>query len=328
MREKRIFFGTKQLSLTLAFAVLTGFGGGRESQAASVSQGPASTTVTDLFPAGGRVAGLGKIMAIDNTNWTVPAQVNFTDPVFPIAPDLHNIYGSSFNTAAQALAALDGSEVVTIDAAGELVAAYIFADNYFELYINGVPVGKDAVPFTSFNSHLVRFRVQRPFTVAMKLVDWEENLGLGSESNRGFAFHAGDGGMVAVFKDAAGATIATTDSDWKAQTFYTAPIKTLGCLIEANNIRDSSACDESGSNDGSAYYAYHWAINAQWFAPAYDDSAWPAAAVFTNEMIGVGNKPSYTNFTATFDDPVADARFIWSANVVLDNLVLVRYTVN
>jgi hypothetical protein len=33
------------------------------------------------------------------------------------------------------------------------------------------------------------------------------------------------------------------------------------------------------------------------------------------------------NFTDIFDDPKADADFIWSSNLILDNLVLLRQTV-
>jgi hypothetical protein len=43
--------------------------------------------------------------------------------------------------------------------------------------------------------------------------------------------------------------------------------------------------------------------------------------------IGVDNKVAYTNFTDIFDNSSADAQFIWSTNVVLDNTVIVRYTV-
>lgn len=33
------------------------------------------------------------------------------------------------------------------------------------------------------------------------------------------------------------------------------------------------------------------------------------------------------NFRDVFDDPAVDADFIWSSNLVLDNLVLMRRTV-
>ena len=182
---------------------------------------------------------------------------------------MHRIYtilvpGWNINQQTDALAALDGSDIVEIDADGEVITAFVFADNYFEMYINGIPVGKDNVPFTEFNSNIVRFKVKRPFTIAMKLVDWEENSGLGSESNRGKAFHPGDGGMVAVFKDAKNKIIATTNSNWKAQTFYTAPLKDLSCASEKGTLRLSENCNTDDSDDGTSYYALHWKIPSDW----------------------------------------------------------------
>ena len=61
--------------------------------------------------------------------------------------------------------------------------------------------------------------------------------------------------------------------------------------------------------------------------PTFDDSLWPAANEYTNSTIGVNNKPAYTNFTNIFDDPISDAQFIWSTNIILDNEVVVRYNV-
>lgn len=296
----------------------------------SVSQGVAATSVSNLIDcSGGRVAGIGAITSIDGTSWVVPAEVNYTDGSFPFASDLHNpCNGNNYANIEQALAVLDGSDIIEVDADGEVVTAYIFADNYFELYINGVPVGKDNVPFTQFNSDLVRFKVNRPFTIAMKLVDWEENLGLGSEDNRGFAYHPGDGGMVSVFVDASDEVIAITDNSWKAQTFYTAPIKNLSCLSESGSLRQSDTCDSDGTDDGASLYAVHWAVPSDWMTSEFDDSEWPSATTYSNEDIGVDNKSAYTNFTDTFDNPANDAQFIWSTNVVLDNEVLVRTTVN
>ncbi|WP_413691571.1 hypothetical protein [Psychromonas sp. KJ10-2] len=80
-------------------------------------------------------------------------------------------------------------QIIEIDADGEVVTAYIFADNYFEMYINGIAVGKDPVPFTKFNSNIVQFKVKKPFDIAILAVDWEENLGTGTESNRGASAH-------------------------------------------------------------------------------------------------------------------------------------------
>ena len=294
----------------------------------SVSQGQAVTTVDNLLNCG-RVAGLGTITDVDGKAWAVPAEVHYADAGFPFASELNNpCSGANYQNANEALAQLDGSDIIVIDEAGEVITGYIFADNYFELYINGVPVGKDNVPFTEFNSDLVRFKVSFPFTIAMKLVDWEEHLGLGSEDNRGVSYHPGDGGMVAVFKDAQGQVVAKTDATWKAQTFYTAPVKDLACLTEVGNQRLSANCDEMGTNDGTSYYAVHWEVPANWTSAAFDDGDWPAATTYTNAAIGVDNKAAYTNFTDIFDDPAADAEFIWSTNVVLDNEVIVRTAVS
>ncbi|MDN3667272.1 hypothetical protein ACFFU1_06455 [Algibacter miyuki] len=297
---------------------------------ASVSQGSATVVTQNIFECDrGRKAPIGTSTATDGSKWTVPAEANFTNETFPFASDLFNPCTKvEYASTDEALAALDGKDIIEVDADGEIITAYVFADNYFEMYINGVPVGKDNVPFTQFNSNIVRFKVNTPFTIAMKLVDWEENSGLGSEANRGQAFHPGDGGMVAVFKNAEGDIIATTDSNWKAQTFYTAPLKDLSCASEEGALRLSKTCSTEDSNDGTSYFALHWKIPSNWQSADFDDNEWPNATEFSNKTIGVDNKPAYTNFIDVFDNSQADAQFIWSTNVILDNEVIVRYTVN
>ncbi len=101
----------------------------------------------------------------------------------------------------------------------------------------------------------------------------------------------------------------------------------MSCPTENGTTRSSDACDTKGTNDGTSYYGLHWALDADWETEGFDDDAWPSATTYTNGEIGVDNKTSYTNFTNIFDDSSNDATFIWSTNVILDNLVLVRYTV-
>ena len=300
---------------------------GEYSGTGSVTNGLATTTTENLYTKGTRVAGIGSITATNNSVWTVPAEVNYTNTAFPTASDLYNPDGNKFENSAAALAAFDASKIIEIDPTGEVITGYIFADNYFELYINGVAVGKDAIPFTDFNSHIVKFKVSKPFTIAMKLVDWEERLGLGCETNGGKNYHLGDGGMVAVFKDAAGNIVCKTNGDWKAQTFYIAPIKDLTCVKEEGTTRNSSKCSTTDVSDGSGFAALHWKVPTDWMSATFDDSAWPNATTYTNSNIGVDNKKAYTNFTDIFDDATNDAEFIWSTNVILDNEVIVRKTV-
>ncbi|MBL7831454.1 MAG: T9SS type A sorting domain-containing protein [Saprospiraceae bacterium] len=296
----------------------------------SVSQGLATTTIANLYNCqNGRIASVGTIKAKDNTVWTMPAEVNFNNSVFPFASDLNNpCTGANYPNAAAALAALDGSDIITIDTSGEVFTAFVFADNYFEMYINGVAVGKDDVPYTQFNSNIVRFKVKKPFTIAILLVDWEEHLGLGSENSGGFQYHDGDGGLVAVFKNSKNEIIATTGNEWKAQTFYTSPVTDLTCPTEMGTKRLSKNCSTEDSNNGLSYYALHWEKPYNWMEASFDDSSWPAADTYTNATVGVNNKPAYTNFTDIFDAPDDDAEFIWSSNLILDNEVVVRYKVS
>ena len=294
------------------------------SGTASITQGKATTTTSNLFTAGMRLAGLGTITSKDAKIWTVPAEVNFTNSSFPFASDLYNSYvsGHSYSTASSATAALNGTDVITIDSTGEIYTAYVFCDNYFEMYVNGTPVGKDAIPYTDFNASIIRFKAKKPFTIAVKCVDWEENLGLGTEMQGSTANHIGDGGFVAVIKNGAGTIETTTNNTWKAQTYYISPISDLSCLVESGNYRYSNTCSTSTASTTS--YGAHWSLPANWFNTSFDDTSWPSATTFTNETVGVIGKPSYTNFADIFDNSSNNASFIWSTNLLLDNLVLIR----
>lgn len=275
---------------------------------------------------GWRITAQGEITASDGSRWIVPAEVAFK--AGPKASDLYNDCTGFMPDSAGALD-LNTVPVAEIDQAGEVITAYIFGDNYYEIYVNGTLVAVDAVPYWPFNPGVVRFRVRRPFTVAFKLVDWEENLGIGSELMRGVPFHLGDGGLAAVFRDAAGQAIAVTDGSWRAQTYYIAPLLDPGCLAITGETRLSDRCKIAGVEDGADVYAAHWGVPANWAAADFDDSLWQVATVYSNETIGGSlNRPAYENFTDIFDAPDADAEFIWSSNLLLDNLVLVRRVID
>ncbi|MGL6209413.1 MAG: hypothetical protein ACRC14_06240 [Paracoccaceae bacterium] len=269
---------------------------------------------------GSRVSAVGEIASDDGTVWTVPAATSFATA--PKAMDLFNECGG---VELGGLSDLDLADVPVLQAGGsEEFTMFVFADNYFELFVNGALLAVDPVPFTPFNSNVVRFRADRPVTIAVMAVDWEENLGLGSERGRGADYQPGDGGVVAQVRDAAGAPVLITDQSWKVQTFYTGPLKDRACLVVDGAMRDSSACDAAGSNDATGYSMAHWAIPQGWASSAFDDSGWPAARVYSNETVGVDGKDGFTSFTDVFDAEGADAEFIWSSNLLLDNLVLMR----
>jgi Protein of unknown function (DUF1566)/Abnormal spindle-like microcephaly-assoc'd, ASPM-SPD-2-Hydin/YHYH protein len=290
----------------------------RSVATSSISQGRATTTTTNLLPAGQRVAGVGSITATDGTVWTVPAATQFTTATkaADLYNDVTNVKPANIAAAATAIASVP---TVVVDADGEVITGYIFADNYFELYVNGTLIAVDPVPYTPFNSCVVKFKAKRPITYAIKLVDWEENLGLGTELNGGNAYYPGDGGLMASFSDG-----TVTNGNWKAQTFNIAPLDNPALVTDlSNGTHDSSAVSTTHTLTETAY-ALHYAVPSNWFSKTFTDSVWPAATTYTEAVVGVGNKPAYTNFPAQFG--TSGAQFIWSSNLVLDNEVIVRYT--
>lgn len=289
-------------------------GGGSSSH---LTQGLATQTTANLLAGcpGSRVSAVGSITSSDGSSFVVPAET-----AFQTGTKASDLYNDCTGFRPGGISGVDVSQVPIkeIDAGGDVVTGYIFADNYFELYVNGTLVGVDPVPYTPFNSNVVRFRAKKPYTYAIKLVDWEENLGVGTENNNGNPYHAGDGGFIAVFSDG-----TATDATWKAQTFYIAPLTSPN---EVQDLADGTHSTASASDQPScaaSCYAMHYDVPADWAARNFDDSGWPAAVVYSQQTVGVDNKPAFTNFAAQF----APGQFVWSSNLVLDNLVLLRKTV-
>lgn len=284
----------------------------------SITQGAGTITTNDLMQScpSNHITPLGKITSTDNKQWVVPAETNFLT-----ANKLSDLYNSCNNIIPNSMTNVDITSVpiTTVDENGEIITGYIFADNYFELYINGVLIGVDAIPFTPFNSSIVRFKVSRPYTIAVKLVDWEENLGLGSEiQSPTKLFHPGDGGFIAQFSDG-----IVTDSSWKAQSFYIAPIEDLNSVQELANGTHSTTTATVTPSCNANCYGIHYEVPSQWISSDFNDSNWPNAKLYAASQ--VTNQPAYTNFANTAWDK---ANFIWSSNLILDNLVLARKTVS
>jgi hypothetical protein len=293
-----------------------------------VTQGLGRTTTEDLIPCANPAPGMnlrknpvGEITAKDGTKLTVPAATNYAK-----APKLPDLYNECTKVTPKSLAEvdLDKLPIVEIDKDGEVVTGFLVGDNYFELYINGKLVGVDATPYTPFNSHVVRFRVKRPYTIAVLAQDWEDKLGLGMEIFKGNPWYSGDGGFVARFSDG-----TVTDSTWKAQSFYISPLVSPDDVVEYGNIHDTShlggrihprarlpTCKEQ-------CFAVHYPIPDGWMAPGFDDSGWPRAFEYLDQEVGIMGLPGYFRYPQAF----IGARWIWTINLVFDNTVLLRKTV-
>jgi hypothetical protein len=290
----------------------------------SVSQGLGRTIVANMFECPGgslvRPAGFGMVVSSDGMTWTVPAAHEFQKG--PRAPDLYNEC-AKVTPASLSDVRVDDVPIVTVDSDGEVITGYLIADNYFELYINGKLVGVDSIPFTPFNSSIVRFKAKRPITYAIKLIDWEEHLGLGTERGR-TPYHAGDAGFLARFSDG-----TITDSTWKAQSFYIAPLTSPDQVVEKGNVRDTPTLKRTYPDALNSVqcenrcFAVHYPQPKDWNAKAFDDKNWPAASEFTLEEMGTPRLKAYTNFRDAF----GNAKVIWSNNLVFDNVVLARKVV-
>ncbi len=171
---------------------------------------------------------------------------------------------------------------------------------------------------TPFNSSVVRFKARYPMTYAIMGIDWETHLGLGMEYA---TWNIGDAGLIAYFSDGNG-----THADWKAETFYIAPLDNPSCVRVTPAGRDSTFCHQGvrptcAEKERTSCKALRFPIPMDWTSPRFSgDSRWPAAIIWSAEA--VTNQRAYTDYTKLF----GDAEFIWTRNLRLDNLMLTRYT--
>ena len=257
----------------------------------------------DVFP-----VSVGVSTSTDGRKWVVPGPVQDG----PIAVDLFNdCLGPGDNPEWE-----KQLQTVVIDKDGVEITGFIFADNYFELYVNGALVARDGLGMTPFNSTAVRFRAKYPMTYAIKGIDWETKHGLGMEY---MPFNIGDGGFIAYFSDGNG-----THADWRAETFYIAPLDDPLCVRTAGG-RDSSFCSQAvrplcAQTKPAGCKALHFPIPEDWTSPRFNDAAWPRAVIW--RPVEVTTVPGYVNYTKFF----GNAEFIWTHSIRLDNLVLARYT--
>ncbi len=324
-----------------------------------IVQGPAQPlTVEKLYDCpvvvdNYRGGALAIATATDGTRIKVPAETAYEQGVGPKSIDLYNEC-TQITPADSSEVSTDSVPVIEVDAGGEIITGFIVADNYYELYVNGTLVSVDNTPYTPFNSSIVKFRVNRPYTLAFLLADWDEHMGLGMElfpqgpaSDRlesGDPWFLGDAGLIARFSDG-----TATGDHWKAQSFAIAPLDSPDEVLERDDgVHDTSArgrtnrdavraqCADGGEVLGEtrlfpalAYlpsdcYAVHYPIPDGWQSAAFDDAAWPQAFEFLDDEVSTPRGlPAYFRYLDLFEG----ASFIWTQNLVLDNLVIARHTV-
>ncbi|MFO0877930.1 MAG: hypothetical protein U0840_11305 [Gemmataceae bacterium] len=169
----------------------------------------------------------------------------------------------------------------------DTMKANIYADNWFILYINGKLTAVDSIDFIPHNVVSVDLLPEYPMTIAVMARDNAD-----PKTGLEYGTHIGDGGFILRFGDG-----TVTNAKWKAKSFFTGPLDR-----DVKNPR-----------------VKHLPIPDNWWAVDFDDSQWEYATEYTEDR--VNPKESYYKFD------FKNARFIWTADLDLDNTVIFRYRV-
>ncbi|WP_227269552.1 PEBP family protein [Roseobacter weihaiensis] len=192
------------------------------------------------------------------------------------------------------------------------ITADIWADNWFEMSVNGSEVIEDSVPITterSFNAETITFTVDLPMTIAIKAMDFKENNS-GLEYIGSRRQQMGDGGLIAQFADAeTGETVAVTDNNMRCLVVHRAPVD-RSCAASTNPVAGEGACAFERAE-----------APAGWTAPGFDAADWPHATLHSARA--VDPKDGYD--TVSWSEA---ARFIWGPDLERDNTILCRVTIN
>lgn len=186
--------------------------------------------------------------------------------------------------------------------------AQVWADNWFELYVNGKKVGEDSTPIStvrSFNAETITFTASYPLTIALVSKDYVEGDS-GLEYIGTPRQQLGDGGFIAQFTDTStGEFVATTSSAWKGLVIFRAPLN-ADCVT---STEPDTVCTHQILPEP-----------IEWTSPSFVDSSWVAAREYTAAEVGA--KDGYDTVTWT-----PDAKLIWSGDLKVDNTILWRTTV-
>lgn len=192
-------------------------------------------------------------------------------------------------------------------AAAEKVTVEVWADNWFQLFVEGREVLTDSVPITterSFNAETATFDVSLPAQIAFIAKDFKENdTGLEYIGTR--RQQMGDGGFIAQFRDGAGNVIGATSDATKCMVVHHAPVSTA-CAKERNPREGQGACASEVTQEP-----------ADWMQPGFADTDWPAAVEHSARE--VRPKGGYDRIRWE-----RSAKIIWSENLVQDNTILCR----
>lgn len=192
----------------------------------------------------------------------------------------------------------------------ETLSADVWADNWFEMRIDGTQVAEDSVSITterSFNAESFTFEAERPFVIGLVAKDFKEN-DTGLEYIGSNRQQMGDGGVILQIVDATGETVAVSDNGWQCLVIHSAPLD-KSCERSSNPVAGEWACTFETSEEP-----------AGWDTADFDASDWPQADVYSVREVGPKDGYDQINW-------VDGAELIWGPDLEQSNTVLCRLTV-
>ncbi|MEO9824135.1 MAG: PEBP family protein [Paracoccaceae bacterium] len=208
------------------------------------------------------------------------------------------------------LASLALLTTATCPLSAETFSADVWADNWFEMRIDGAQVAEDSVPITterSFNAESFTFEVERPFVIGLVAKDFKEN-DTGLEYIGARNQQMGDGGVILQIMDATGETVVVSNEGWQCLVIHSAPLD-KSCEGSSTPVAGEGACTFEASEEPDG-----------WDVADFDASDWPQADVYSARE--VGPKDGFDEITW-----VDDAELIWGPDLEQSNTVLCRLTV-
>jgi len=192
--------------------------------------------------------------------------------------------------------------------AARTIKAQIWADNWFALYSGNTLIKEDSVPYMteqSFNTESFTFNTTLPAQLSVIMKDYKENdTGLEYIGSR--RQQMGDGGFIAQFVDAkTNEVLAVSNESWRCVVIHQAPL--------------NKSCDSSSTPEQTCKSKIDPEPN-NWKSPTFDSNAWPNAFVHSSTTV----RP-HGDFGRYSWQP--SAKFIWGADLEVDNTVLCRFTI-
>ena len=192
----------------------------------------------------------------------------------------------------------------------ETYTAEVWADNWFQMSINGVKVAEDSVPITterSFNAERFSFEAELPFSIGLMAMDFKENNS-GLEYIGSRRQQMGDGGVIAQIRDSKGELVAATDGTWQCLVTHEAPLG-KSCADEENPVAGEGSCGFNEIETPSV-----------WTLLDFDDSSWANAQVYSESEVRPKDGYDRINWTE-------EAKLIWGPDLETDNTLLCRMVV-